>query len=311
MKKRIAATLSALILALFLLPTTALAADGDTPASIPENAISIAGTTVTDANKDNVLGDGTVSFAYVTDQDGNARGILTLTNANIVSDEDNPIDASDLDTLEIVLKGNSKITADEITCIVAVNLIFSGDGSLNAFTDGQYNYVIDCTGSFTVNSGNVFMRSVDYALCFDGALTVNSGTLELIATGESGTAIARDFTSPTVNLGSGMVMVAGDQPDGSDATPTTTSETGKIEDARYIKIQPEAPAEEEEPPADSHPSRTFSRRFPAGNTAADPTVADGTGVTSAKTGDAGIALYGAMALLSLSSGAWVVGKRKK
>ena len=34
-------------------------------------------------------------------------------------------------------------------------------------------------------------------------------------------------------------------------------------------------------------------------------------VQSVKTGDAGVALYGAMALLSLTGGAWIVGKKRK
>ena len=34
-------------------------------------------------------------------------------------------------------------------------------------------------------------------------------------------------------------------------------------------------------------------------------------VQSVKTGDAGVALYGAMALLSLTGGAWIVGKKRR
>lgn len=63
---------------------------------------------------------------------------------------------------------------------------------------------------------------------------------------------------------------------------------------------------EEVPPADETPSHEHTRRQPTTVTETTPQTED---VTSAKTFDAGIAVYAAMAVLSMTGSAWIVGKR--
>lgn len=63
---------------------------------------------------------------------------------------------------------------------------------------------------------------------------------------------------------------------------------------------------EEVPPADETPSHEHTRRQP---TTVTETTSQTEDVTSAKTFDAGIAVYAAMAVLSMTGSAWIVGKR--
>ena len=185
-------------------------------------------------NRNNVLGDGTVSFEY--DED-NEKGILTLNNANLASEDTYPIKASDMDNLEIMLVGENTIKSNWYTGIMAVNLTFSGTGSIDIITEGPYNWPVECgEGAVTVNSGDVKISGVNYALCLDGALTVNGGTLELIAS-DDGDAKALDvWDDPNVVLSDDRIMITGSNPDGSDADITDVSETDRIAAAKYIKI---------------------------------------------------------------------------
>ena len=109
--------------------------------------LKVKGIRVTGSNQDNVLGDGKVSFVY---DEETGKGTLTLTNAEINGGDDKAID-SDLDTLEIVLVGENKLSAEEY-CITANDLIFSGEGSA-AITAAEI--AVDCDNGITVEGGNI------------------------------------------------------------------------------------------------------------------------------------------------------------
>lgn len=273
MKKKLLSALMVLCMALCLLPAAALAAEGTkngfadgkasellqgtssdslcTPLSLTTqegrsgnvtnydiyiadedgNAVQI-----TSANCGDVLGDGTVSFEY---DEANGKGILTLNGASIVFDDpenfdcESPIDAAGVENLEIVLKGKNTIESTWAICVVAVNLTFSGTGSIDISTKEESNWPVDCMGAVTVNSGDVKISAVNYALCLDGALTVNGGSLELISNDK---AISAGFEDPVIVLGENMVMRTSASPDGSDAKETAVDDMGAITGARYIKI---------------------------------------------------------------------------
>ena len=198
--------------------------------------IYITGVQITSLNQNDVLGDGTVSFVY---DEENEKGILTLNGVNLVCndlDDDYPIYAPDMENLEIVLKGENKIEAEWVAGIMADNLTFSGDGSIEISTDGNYNWPVSCDRTFTVNGGNVKISGIDYALCLDGALTVRGGTLELIASDEYDCAIDVGFNSLNIDLADDRIMITGTNPDGSDARITAASEVDTVKDARYVKI---------------------------------------------------------------------------
>lgn len=183
---------------------------------------------ITSLNQNDVLGDGTVRFAY---DDENEKGTLTLNGAELSSEDNSPISASKMENLEIVLKGKNKIQAEE-ACIIAKNLTFSGEGSLDI--TNNFFYAVDCTGAVTVNGGSIRIDSLYSALCFDGAFTVNGGTVELI--GAADTAIVPAFTGLVIILADDRIMIAGRFYDGSDAQVTATSEAETISEAKYIKI---------------------------------------------------------------------------
>ena len=198
--------------------------------------IYITGLQITSLNRNDVLGDGKVSFTY---DEANKKGTLTLDGVNIVCndlDDDYPIYAPDMENLEIVLKGENNIEAEWVAGIMADNLTFSGDGSIEISTDGYSNWPVSCDKTFTVNGGNVKISSIDYALLLDGALTVNGGTLELIASDEYGYAIDVGFNSLNIDLADDRIMITGTNPDGSDARITAASEVDTVKDARYVKI---------------------------------------------------------------------------
>ena len=239
MKKRILSVLLAVCMAVCLVPTTAFAGMFDDvkpidpitgDVTIFNYDISVGGVKVTNKNQSDVLGDGKVSFRYDV---VNSKGVLTLNGAHISSGDKCVIQAPDMQNLEIVIKGENELTSDE-NCIMANNLTFDGDGSLK-ISNGFF-YAVDCTGSVTVNGGNIKVNSVDTALCLDGALTVNGGTLELIASDDYGYAIDFGWSDLNVVLGDDRIMITGTNPDGSNASVTAASEEDTIKDARYIKI---------------------------------------------------------------------------
>lgn len=221
MKKQILSILLTLCMALSLVPTAVLAAGADvlqfdiSVADKDGNAVQI-----TSLNQNDVLGDGKVSFVYDAE---NEKGILTLNGAELSSEDNSPIDASDMQNLEIVLKGKNKIESGWLAGIMADNLTFSGNGSIEITTDGRYNWPVLCDNTFTVKGGNVKISSIDYALCLDGALTVSGGTLELIASDEDGYAIDIGWNDLNVVLGDDRIMLTGANPDGSDARVTDAS----------------------------------------------------------------------------------------
>ena len=194
---------------------------------------------ITDANREDVLGDGTVSFEY---DEANEKGILTLNGARLVSEEEYPIAAFDMGTLEIVLIGENYVESTDYTCIAANNLIFSGSGSIDVVTEGYYNWCADCyDGSITVNGGKVRMSGVNYAACFDSVLTVNAGELTLLATDETdGKAIDAGFLDPDVRIADGMTLLTGHDPSGADAVETDVRDSMALKTANYVRIYTKA-----------------------------------------------------------------------
>lgn len=189
---------------------------------------------INEANKDDVLGDGSVKFAY----DKTAKkGTLTLDNANLSSDSTYPINADGIETLEIVLKGNNKVFAEGDVCIVANALIFSGNGSIEIAV-GDYAIgtpAIDCYNSFTVNGGDVKVVGKDYSVYADETVAVNGGTLTLIATDSFGKALD-SFADPMIKLADDRVMIAGEKSDGSNAVFTVAGDDYSISAARFIYV---------------------------------------------------------------------------
>ena len=108
-----------------------------------------------------------------------------------------------------------------------------------------------------------------------------------------------------------------------DAKKATTKAEGNIEYWHCSdcgKYFSDAAATKEISQADTViPKKTGNNTKPDNNTkpgnntstGSDAKKDDGKTVKSGKTGDAGIVLYAAMGLLSLTGGAWIVGKRKK
>ena len=191
-------------------------------------------TEITSKNKDDILGDGKLSFEYDA---ASKKGTLTLSSASLESDTYSPISAGSINTLEIVLRGENRVSSPYNYCITAQNLIFSGDGSLSVTTTEPYNVCIDCTGDITVNGGNITLSSVSYAIYIDGKLTVNDGSVIIIATDEEdGVALDYGRGTPDISISEKHMMLTGKMPNGSDAAETATTETDKISAARYIKI---------------------------------------------------------------------------
>ena len=119
MKKRLFSIFLAALMLLTLLPVTALAEE-------TYYMVSVCGTDVTSANKDNIFGDGTVSYTPAT---GKSPAKLTLNGATLATDT-TLIDASE--ELEIVLVGANTLTqmATNTEAIVGDDLTITGDGSL-------------------------------------------------------------------------------------------------------------------------------------------------------------------------------------
>lgn len=198
-------------------------------------------TVITDDNKDDVLCDGgSVKYSY----DKSAKkGTLTLNNATLVSDNVLPINAEETDTLEIVLVGENKVISDSDVCIVAIDLIFSGTGSID-ITSGDYTFgtpAIDCYGGITVNGGNIRVCGKSYAVWAEAPVTVNGGTLTLIATDSNdvNAAAISGLSDPEIVLGSGEVMFTSMFSDGSGILPTVAGDRVSISRAMYVLIAPE------------------------------------------------------------------------
>ena len=197
--------------------------------------LTVAGTQVTAANREDVLGDGgSVRFAY---DEAARKGALTLTDAAITADGAYPIDAREIDTLEIVLVGKNRIFADGDVCIVANDLIFSGTGSAEIAL-GDYAYgipAIDCYGKLTVYSGNVRVVGKEYAVWADGGVAVHGGALTLVAEDASGAAMD-SIADPMVLLGEGMALFVSANPDGSGAVAAAAADTAAISAAKYLQF---------------------------------------------------------------------------
>ena len=184
-----------------------------------------------------IINGSNTSVRAEADSSQEGGGILTLDNTTISCDDESPIDSSDLDVLKIVLNGRNKVESMWSTGIIANSLVFSGDGSIDILGKASYNWPADCLGDITVNSGDVVMQGVDSAVCIDGTLTVNGGTLTLIATSPDDT-ITLDcgLEDPKISLGQDIIMITSENPSGADAVLTDINNVNKISKAKFIKF---------------------------------------------------------------------------
>lgn len=196
------------------------------------------GTKVTEQNKNDVLNNGgCVKFEY---DEANGKGILTLNNVNIDSADKYVINAETFGLLEIVLVGENKLRAEDI-CIVAKNLIFSGEGSVKIVSDGEYAFgtpAIDCPNGITVKGGNITAEGKAYAVWAENTINVDGGTLTLIATNANDDhAMAIDsLADPIITINSDLLLMTDTNPNGAGAKVTDTSDKNTINAAKYVKV---------------------------------------------------------------------------
>lgn len=187
---------------------------------------------IDEQNKGDVLGDGgSVSFEY--DENGGG-GRLTLKDAelsNIVTPIITPFD------LEIVLKGNNKITTTR-EAVFTNKLTFRGNGRLAIETEGES---IVCN-EMLVNSGDISIFTKSGLALADGnlKLTVNGGTLEL-ATANTNPKYGVLYTTlghgnVNIALGADRKMIIGNNSDGTDAVLTEATDKATIGAAKFVYI---------------------------------------------------------------------------
>ena len=187
---------------------------------------------IDEQNKGDVLGDGgSVSFEY--DENGGG-GRLTLKDAelsNIVTPIITPFD------LEIVLKGNNKITTTR-EAVFTNKLTFRGNGRLAIETEGES---IVCN-EMLVNSGDISIFTKSGLALAHGnlKLTVNGGTLELVTanTNPKYGVLYTTLGHGNVNiaLGADRKMIIGNNSDGTDAVLTEATDKATIGAAKFVYI---------------------------------------------------------------------------
>lgn len=210
-----------------------LSGDGEKVYFYPSRIL--AGTTwvrIDEKNKEDVLGDGSVSFEY--DENGGS-GRLTLKDAEL----SNIRTAFDL---EIVLKGKNKIKTMSASIFIAPNnLTFSGNGGLAIETDRDS---IICN-EMIVESGDISISiQVGRALADVQKLTVNGGTLELATTNTDPRfgVLYENYggINPqrviNIALGADRRMITGTNSDGTDAVITEATDKTAIATAKYVYI---------------------------------------------------------------------------
>lgn len=186
---------------------------------------------IDDRNQGDVFDDGSVSFEYAENGVG---GRLTLEGAelsDIIAQNTTPFD------LEIVLKGNNKITTTS-HAVFTNNLIFSGNGRLAIETEG----VSIVCNEMLVNSGDISIFTQSGLALAHGnqKLTVNGGTLEL-ATANTNPKYGVLYTTlnegtVSIALGADRKMIKGNNSDGTDAVLTEATDKATIGAAKYVYI---------------------------------------------------------------------------
>ncbi len=193
--------------------------------------LTVKGIRVTGGNQENVLGDGKVSFVY---DEATGKGTLTLTNAEIDGGADEAI-VSDLDTLEIVLVGENKLSAERTGITANYDLIFSGEGSAAITATGFDGKAVECYNGITVEGGNIEATAAAEGTAFmavGDTITVNGGTLTL----KGGSEAIFGFGDPIVDLGTYGVMLTSKNYDGTGAAVTAQADVNAIRAAKYVKI---------------------------------------------------------------------------
>ncbi len=136
----------------------------------PDYGISVAGVEVTEQNKDDILGDGSVSFDPVL-------FALTLKDAAI---EGEVISEK---SLEIVLYGKNTVSSESDAIVADGGLKFTGGGGLtvNSPENGIFvrgKLVFEHSGVITVNGGKTAVSNED------GGVEINSGVVIAIGSAE-------------------------------------------------------------------------------------------------------------------------------
>ncbi len=178
--RKLGALLMCLCMVLMVTPAMAFAA------TLPY--ITIGGTQVTEQNKDNVLGDNTVSVSY---DDTALRWVITLNNADIaVTGSQIGIYArASNETIELRLNGTNRITSENrsaldftwcdgiITGSGTLELISSGDSAVSASSSNGFG------GNVTISGVSSFKATGLYkAIGVVGALTIENTTAEMSST---------------------------------------------------------------------------------------------------------------------------------
>ena len=194
--------------------------------------ISVQGTPVTGANKDNVLGDGTVTYTPATTTEAQK---LTLNGMSITNTSQIGITASN--DLTIALSGENEISSSA-HAIEMTNgtLTITGPGSLNASSSsGQTTIYTQGSGDVIINGGAQITaenksNGMGDAIHLDGSnqnLTVTGNGTQLIARKTAGNQVAINGVAKlTVNNGATLLA----QSNGTAISCTTfnTDPTSKV-----------------------------------------------------------------------------------
>ena len=195
--------------------------------------ISVQGTPVTGANKDNVLGDGTVTYTPATTTEAQK---LTLNGMSITNTSQIGITASN--DLTIALSGENNISGSA-HAIEMINgtLTITGPGSLNASSSsGQTTIYTQGSGDVIINGGarvtveNTSTSQGD-AIHLDGSnqnLTVTGSGTQLIARKTEGKQTAINGVA-TLSVSDGATLTAQSKGTAISCTKFSPDSTSKVE----------------------------------------------------------------------------------
>ena len=166
--KNLKKTLSVLLSLMLVLG--AVAVGGMSASAAEEYNLWVGGVRVTDDNKDDVLGDGTVSYNPVS-------STLTLNNATITGEYVDFKIYSGVSNLTIVLIGNNVIPDGSDYGVFTYdggNLTITGNGTLD-FSGNAYS--IYSSGTLTIENASVVATSNNYPINSMGALTIKNASV--------------------------------------------------------------------------------------------------------------------------------------
>ncbi len=165
-----------LLLSLMLV-LCAVSVGGISAAAAEEYNLWVGGVRVTDDNKDDVLGDGTVSYDPVS-------GTLTLVNATIPGEYNDFKIYSGVSNLTIVPIGNNVIADGSVYGIFTYddgNLKITGNGTLDVSADIRS---IHSDGTLTIENASVVAKSNGaYSINSDGNMTIENASVDAKSNG--------------------------------------------------------------------------------------------------------------------------------